>query len=97
MAKRSQNVRKCEPTDVEVATEVVESILDETPVTTVNLILMRNVTLTTKGSITGKEYHWSGAGASVPVDEPDVESLLARGTYKSCCGSRGSSYFEIGG
>ena len=61
----------------------------------VRLRLMRDVKLTTKGKITGTEYQWSGAGAEVDVRQLDVETLLQKGVYKSCCGSIGSPMFEI--
>ena len=64
-------------------------------ITIVRLRLMRDVKLTTKGKITGTEYQWSGAGAEVDVRQLDVETLLQKGVYKSCCGSIGSPMFEI--
>ena len=62
---------------------------------TVLLVLLKNVNLKTKGPITGREYVFPGGGAKVNVDKRDAEEMLKRGSHKSCCGSRGSPYFDL--
>lgn len=103
MAKRSKDVGRVLESSIELGVNVVEPdvVLGETipvePVAfaIVRLRLMRDVKLTTVGKVTGTQYQWSGAGAEIDVYQSDVETLLQRGVYKSCCGSVGTPYFEI--
>ena len=42
---------------------------------------------TARGQVTGREYHWSGSGSTVVVDDTDAPELLARRVRRGCCGS----------
>lgn len=65
------------------------------PVTTVKLVLKKNVNLYINGPVTGIEYHFPGAGSVVDVDNRDAPGLLAKKPNKPCCsGTVGSAYFE---
>lgn len=65
---------------------------------TVRLVLLQPVIMKAIGSVTGKEYLWSGAGSITEVDAEDAEGLINKRTYN--CGncpnsSLPSPYFEI--
>jgi len=64
---------------------------------TIRIVLLHNKKVKTKGSVTGKMYVFSGAGAILSVDERDVSALLAKGVGgTSCCsGVPTSPYFEL--
>lgn len=97
MAKRSTNDWNS-LTDERVEAEMNDNEFmeaDQPKVETVRLRLMREVQLTTKGLVTGNDYHWFGAGSTETVDKRDLEHLLKRGYWKSCCGGTPSPYFEI--
>jgi len=51
-----------------------------------------------RGSVTGNEYFFRGAGSVVDVDERDVSKLLEKKRNNSCCsGMLGQPYFGLGG
>jgi len=64
---------------------------------TVRLVLQKRKKVKTKGSVSGKEYFFDGAGSDVEVDERDVPELLAKGAgRKNCCGgAQPTPYFQI--
>ena len=94
MEKRSVDERDSKR--VEVVKDKKEPVKRFTP-KTVRIILLRNKKVKTKGSVTGKTYEFSGAGAILSVDERDVSTLLAKGVGgTSCCsGVPTSPYFEL--
>jgi hypothetical protein len=77
----------------------IETIVaPEEQVEYVKLSLLLDVNLYISGNVTGREYHFSGAGASVDVDKRDVEDFLQkRQGAKQCCGSGeiGNQVFEL--
>ena len=54
---------------------------------TVRLVLQRDLKLKIIGSVSGKEYFFSGAGAVVPVDKEDVDIMLEKHGGLCCEGS----------
>jgi hypothetical protein len=65
---------------------------------TIRLVLLRNTNLKIRGSVTGKEYFFRGAGSEVDVDERDAPKMLERKRNNSCCsGMLGQPYFGLGG
>ena len=84
MAKRSIDERNSRWVKVEDAPE------------TVQLRLMKNVTLKIRGSVTGNEYIFRGAGSVLNVDARDVPEFLSRVRPDSCCGgTKGAPIFSL--
>lgn len=57
--------------------------------------LLKQVTLTVTGAVSGRVYHFAGPGAEVDVDERDVPALLQKTRVSCCSGLPASPYFEI--
>lgn len=63
---------------------------------TVQLRLMKNVTLKIRGSVSGNLYEFHGAGSVLNVDKRDVPEFLARIRPDSCCGgTKGTPIFSL--
>jgi hypothetical protein len=91
MEKRSKNEWFSEPERVNVEPPVIEEI------STVRIILLRQLIVNYTGKVTGKLYKFPGAGSIVEVDKRDVDQMLQYGANRhSCCsGSEISPYFRI--
>ena len=65
---------------------------------TIRLVLLRNTNLKIRGSVTGYEYLFHGAGYELEVDKKDAPSMLGmRRNACNCSGMPGLPYFEIVG
>ena len=79
--------------------ELEEEIIEEIKAPElVPLMLMKDLRVKIRGSITGKLYIFGGGGSIVNVDKEDVEKMLTKmsGKCGNCPGSVGSTpYFSI--
>ena len=67
-------------------------------VSTIRLVLLRNTNMKIRGSVTGKDYLFSGAGSELEVDKKDAPRMLdMRRNSCNCSGMPGLPYFEIVG
>ena len=82
------NSQRVEVKDIPVTKEVP----------TIRLVLLRNTNMKIRGSVTGKDYLFSGAGSELEVDEKDAPRMLdMRRNSCNCSGMPGLPYFEIVG
>lgn len=93
MAKRSSTERIGSTSRVKVE----EISPQEEEISTVLVVLQRNLNLNYIGKSTGTRYVFNGAGSTVEVDVRDVDEMLKKGAnQKSCCsGSSISPYFSL--
>lgn len=75
--------------------KVEDEIIEAVQANTIRLRLMKDLKLNAIGKVTGNRYTFNGAGSILDVDEQDAEYLLNKNTVISCCGSKGSPYFEV--
>ena len=83
---------------VEVEDTPTIPVPKEVVVNTIRLVLLRNTNLKIRGSVTGIQYYFPGAGSQVEVDEKDAPRMLdMRRNSCNCSGMPGLPYFEIVG
>lgn len=101
MAKRSIDESNRDRVETEEGkVEEIPSLVDfDLPGPVVQqLVLLKDLTLIIRGSVSGNEYRFNGAGSIVDVDERDVEELLRKDSRRSCCGSdQPTPYFSLVG
>lgn len=97
MAKRSVDDRDSEWVKVEVEQLEVEPLEVEQPRPTVQLRLLKSLTVNYVGPITGQLYIFSGSGSIVEVDAEDAPLMLMKKGNKKCCPTSvgPQPYFEI--
>lgn len=65
-------------------------------ITTVRLMLQKDLRLNIRGSVTGNWYHFNGGGSVLEVDERDAPAMLEKKPMSACCsGTIGSPYFLL--
>ena len=77
---------------------VAQSPLDGTIIKELGVQSLYDAHLKYTGAVSGKEYEWSRAGATVMVLAEDVSVLLEKRIgSRSCCGARqgGNKIFEL--
>lgn len=93
MASRDFNDRDSE---LEVEDLLPEHIFYPIEPEKVSLVLLKDLNLHIVGKVTGIEYVFHRAGATVDVDKRDAEIMLSKTSGSGCCsGTPGSPYFEI--
>ena len=97
MEKRSFDERDSKRVEV-VKVKKREPVKRITPKSkTIRIALARRKIVNIKGSVTGKMYSFSGAGAILDVDERDAPAFLAKdaGRASCCSGVPTSPYFRL--
>lgn len=82
--------------DYEVNSPALEQVEEVSE--TIPLQLLVPVNLVIRGSVSGKQYTFPGAGSIVYVNYEDLNTLLEKKASPGCCGMSGGyrqSYFQI--
>ena len=101
MAKRSVDKIDSERLDdIDETIEVVEytpqHLKINLPVSNdLPVMLQIDCNLKIRGSVSGKDYFFPGAGSVVDVDERDVPKMLEKALGRPCCSPTPTKYFVL--